>query len=51
MRIAFLLICYLAACIQMNAQAPKLVMGRVLDKEASEKKRNRSRLIYLLLAT
>lgn len=39
MRIAFLLICYLATCVQLNAQAPKLVMGRILDKEASEKKR------------
>lgn len=35
MRIAFLLICYLATCVQLNAQAPKLVMGRILDKEAS----------------
>ena len=39
MKIAFLLICYLATCVQLNAQAPKLVMGRILDKEASEKKR------------
>lgn len=37
MRIAFLLICYLATCVQLNAQAPKLVMGRILNKEESEK--------------
>lgn len=38
-RIAFLLICYLVTSVQLNAQAPKLVMGRVLDKEQSEKKK------------
>ena len=52
MRIAFLLICYLATCVQLNAQAPKLVMGRILDKEASEKKRKPVPfLIFLLLVT
>lgn len=39
MRIAFLLTCYLTISVQINAQAPKLVMGRVLNKEESEKAR------------
>lgn len=39
MRIAFLLISCVVISVRLNAQAPKLVMGRILDKEASEKKR------------
>lgn len=39
MWIAFFMVCYLTANIQVRAQAPKLVMGRVLDKEESEKKK------------
>lgn len=39
MWVAFIMVCYLATTIQMKAQAPKLVMGRVLDKEESEKKK------------
>lgn len=39
MTITFILLGYLVIPIQVKAQAPKLVMGRILDKEASEKKR------------